>query len=481
MKRLLCCTLLVATASFAAEDTESLRKEFEAYKQASDARIQALEKEVDQKTEATLTETELESIRSTLARATLDFEFHGYMRAGYGVDNNGDAMSVFQAPNAGAKYRLGNEAESYLETTFVTRTAPEDTGEDVSFETKITLAYVTPISNSSDFDATTSLREAYATAVGVIPDAATIGFWAGQRFYSRYDVHMNDFYYRDMSGFGGGVEGIPVGDSAKLAIAWLGGSVDQLQADGTAFVDPDDNFNMNSLDVALTGTEVPGGTVDLIYTLSSFDGGNFTSGGTDFEVDDSTGMALHLFYKTLIGENGSNILGLQYGYGAAANFRAQMIAPNGLDFDNPASTYIDTGNFRTWRVLDNIAYDINDKWSLHGLALYQESDFGTSGPSEVKWASLGVRPIYHFTRYFSLATEAGYDYTDTDGGDAGGVYKLTFAPQITPNSTVLSRPAIRAFFTYAWWDSNFKGDVASTSYNNDTRGFSTGVQLETWW
>jgi maltoporin len=482
MKTILACLIaLVAFQVFADESTDQFRKEFDAYKRASDARIQALEKEVAAKQEADLTEEELNSIRSTLARVTLDFEFHGYLRSGYGVDDSGDVMSVFQAPNSGAKYRLGNEAESYLETTFLTRTAPEDAGEDVTFETQITLAYFTPIRDGSDFDATTSLREAFAVAAGVLPDNPTTAFWAGQRFYSRYDVHMNDFYYRDMSGYGGGVEGIRIGDSSRLAVAWLGGSVDELKSDGTAFADPDDNFNKNNLDVAVTETEVFGGTLDTIFTLAYFDGNTFTINGNDIDVDDGVGAAINLFYKTPIQENGNNIFGFQYGEGAAFNFRSQMTTPLGIDLNNPAIDAIDTKDLKTWRVLDNIVYDINEKWSIQALVLYEESDFGIAGDSETRWASIGARPIYHFNRYFSLATEAGCDYTDTDGGDNGYVCKLTLAPQITPQSTVFSRPAIRAFFTYAWWDSNFKGDVASASYSGDINGLSAGMQLETWW
>jgi maltoporin len=499
MKRILfCLSLCTASVLFAEDPVEALRKEFEAYKKSADARIQTLEHELSEKgspgktiatqestvthsEQTSLTEEELNKIRETLARATLDFEFHGYLRSGYGVDDSGDVMSVFQAPNSGAKYRLGNEAETYMETTFLTRTAPEDSGENVNFETQITLAYFTPISNGGDFDSTTSIREAYAVASGVIPGNPTAGLWAGQRFYSRYDVHMNDYYYRDLSGYGGGIENFSLGDNSKLAVAWLGGSVDELKSDGTAFDDPDDNFNKNNLDIALTETKVPGGTLDTIFTLAYFDGDTFTKDGNTFEVEDGVGAAINLFYKTPINKTGRNIFGIQYGEGAAANFRAQMTTPIGIDLSDPSIDSIDTKDLKTWRVLDNLTFDINDKWSLQGLALYQRSDFGIAGDSETEWVSLGARPIYHFNRYFSLATEAGYDYTDTDGGDEGAVYKLTVAPQITPKSTVFSRPAIRVFFTYAWWDSDFKGAVSTPSYSSDTHGLNAGMQMETWW
>ena len=47
------------------------------------------------------------------------FEFHGYFRSGYGLNSKGGSQVAFQAPGADAKYRLGNEAETYGEFIFV--------------------------------------------------------------------------------------------------------------------------------------------------------------------------------------------------------------------------------------------------------------------------------------------------------------------------------------------------------------------------
>src|SRR5258706_4007620 len=47
------------------------------------------------------------------------FEFHSYFRSGYGLNSKGGAQVAFQAPGADAKYRLGNEAETYGEFIFV--------------------------------------------------------------------------------------------------------------------------------------------------------------------------------------------------------------------------------------------------------------------------------------------------------------------------------------------------------------------------
>src|SRR6185369_5019911 len=55
----------------------------------------------------------------TLEEQAKTFEFHGYLRSGYGLNSRGGQQVAFQAPGADAKYRLGNEAETYAEMIFV--------------------------------------------------------------------------------------------------------------------------------------------------------------------------------------------------------------------------------------------------------------------------------------------------------------------------------------------------------------------------
>ena len=56
----------------------------------------------------------------------------------------------------------------------------------------------------------------------VIKSAPEVTFWAGQRFYDRYNIDSQDYFFLDTSGFGGGVYNIPLG-LGNLAIAYLGG------------------------------------------------------------------------------------------------------------------------------------------------------------------------------------------------------------------------------------------------------------------
>jgi maltoporin len=54
-----------------------------------------------------------------LQQQVKQFEFHGYLRSGQGLNSEGGQMVAFQAPGAPAKYRLGNEADTYGELIFV--------------------------------------------------------------------------------------------------------------------------------------------------------------------------------------------------------------------------------------------------------------------------------------------------------------------------------------------------------------------------
>ena len=100
---------------------------------------------------------------------------------------------------------------------------------------------MTPTSQTSTFDTTFSLREAYAVARRVWEAQPTATFWAGARFYDRQDVHITDFYYRDPSGFGGGLEDVALGERTRLAFAWIGGTQVEGDRDGDGRVHPENS------------------------------------------------------------------------------------------------------------------------------------------------------------------------------------------------------------------------------------------------
>lgn len=407
------------------------------------------------------------------------FEFHGYLRSGFGVDSNGGPMDAFKAPNAGAKYRLGNEAETYLETLFSQSMFPE--AGDADFVTYIRMAYVLPSSDNSSYDATLSLPEAYVEGRGVIAAAPDTTFWAGQRFYDRWDIHMNDYYYHDLSGFGGGVEEVAM-PSGKLALAWIGGSISETTSSGLPHPDSDAVLNKNNLDLRWYALPVPMGELAFNATLSIFDGEDYSVDGSSDPVviEDDTGYAAGIFYT--LEEKGvwRNRLVAQYGTGSGAEFKAVITAPRQLSING--GDIVDVSKFENLRIIDDFMIDTDGPWSLFAAAVLEQSDLGQhEGGDKLDWYSMGIRPTYFFSDHYALAFEAGWDYTDLEGGSSGSLYKFTLAPQIVPAATILSRPSLRLFLTYATWSDDFVGAVAANSYAEDNEGLTMGVQVETWW
>ena len=405
------------------------------------------------------------------------FRFLGYLRSGFGVAGSGDPQEAFKAPNALAKYRLGNETEAYLETTFAYGMRPKD-DKNAFFDTKITVSYVTPTSNTNNFDATVALREAFVTAKGVWGSQPDAVFWAGQRFYDRHDLHMSDFYYRDLSGFGGGLEGVRLGEKPRLGVAWLGGSLNELNSNGT--VPPAGSFQLskNTFDVRLYDLPLLGGRTALSVDVSLFNGDRLPFPEGLIVVRDNTGWAAAAVHERPFA-SGRNKLSVQYGQGAAFDFRAVLTPIPGRTF--AVGDTVDYGDVWQLRVVEDLLVDKVGPFTLQLGGAWQELDNGAAVGNRMTWISFGLRPAYHFDRYFSVELEAGFDHTDQSDGPSGSLWKVTLAPQITPTAAVLSRPSLRAYVTWAGWSDGFVGLVAPVRYGTASKGFAAGVQLETWW
>jgi maltoporin len=404
------------------------------------------------------------------------FEFHGYFRSGFGLNGEGGKMEAFKAPGAGAKYRLGNEADTYgeiglthnwlrlddpLASPYVRSTVmlSFSTGENFSYDSL----------NNLDQGNDIALRQAFVEAGNVIQSSPDIRFWAGQRYYRRHDIHINDFYYLDMSGYGAGVEDIPLGDFGKLAIAWIGGSVDN-------YVTDNGRVAKQNFDIRLYDVDVPFGKGTLWFNYANSKGGEvrnvFNEDGSNFDIESSSGWAVGFIHRTegekLFG--GYNEFSVQYGQGAAYNFASTLDA-SGPNLDSA----------QRFRVTDHFTIQPSPKFAMQAVGIYEDTDYG--GPdSRERWVSLGMRPVYFFNDRFSIALEAGVDWVKSDPlGTDGHLWKITLAPQISRGGKFFSRPVIRAFATYAKWSEDFKGRVGGTAYENATDGLSFGVQVEAWW
>lgn len=404
------------------------------------------------------------------------FEFHGYLRSGFGMNGEGGKMEAFKAPGAGAKYRLGNESDTYGEIGLTHNWLREDDPLEAPYvRTTVMLSYSSTENfsydslNNVDDGNDIALRQAFVEGGNVIPGYPDIRFWGGQRYYRRHDIHINDFYYLDMSGYGGGVEEVPLGDFGKLALAWIGGSVDD-------YVTDNGDVAKQNLDLRIYDIDVPLGKLSLWFDLATTKGGEVRNianpDGSRISLDSSNGWAVGVIHRTgdeaFLG--GYNEFTAQYGKGAAYNF-ASTLDSSGPDLDGADR----------FRITDHFTIQPSPHFSMQALALYEETDYGGENATE-RWSSLGMRPIYHFNDRFSVALETGVDWVRSEPQDAEGhLWKITLAPQISMGGKFFSRPVLRGFVTYAQWSDGFRGRVGGDAYDNATDGLSYGIQVEAWW
>lgn len=267
-------------------------------------------------------------------------------------------------------------------------------------------------------------------------------------------------------------------NSLKFSVAFLGGSIDQLTSNGNVQPENEFVFNKTTLDMTLYDIAIGFGKLGLTMDLSRFTGDSFTTPDGNYLVSSNTGWSAGIFHEiTFMG--GRNLLNLFYGTGAAENYKAVISQPPGLVF-MPAEV-VDVGGFRRFRVINDVQADLGYSFSLQGLISYQRLVNNQSGGNTLDWISAGIRPAYHFNRYFSLVGELGMDYSDQEFTDSGYLLKATIAPQISPQNRIMSRPVLRAYFTYAKWSESFIGRIATGSFANSDHGISLGLQMEVWW
>ncbi len=412
---------------------------------------------------------------------TRGFEFHGYLRSGYGINGNGGRQVYFKAPGAGAKYRLGNETETYGELALINNFIAKP--EDPFWKVQIRASVWSPEDKNddttdSDGHFKLGLRETFIEA-GNFDWSPTMKFWAGNRFYRRHDIHIIDFYWLDMSGYGGGVEDIPLFGDTKLAIAYLGGSIDDYEFSDVGRV------AKNTADIRLYDIPLPLGTGMVCIAPSTLKGGNYTEEGAEHNYPSASGYGLTFAHKHNFSDGGYNQVNVQYGHGTGSQFTPTVQDP--------------TPGLReawTFRAAETLLINSWESFGLMATTLFQMESNGAAEGDKITWYSIGARPIYNFTEHLGLALEAGLDYVknetlpDAEGNPAKGVLgKITLAPELRINAEFLGRPVLRLYFTYAAWSKDFKGYVGGLDdmspgdnpYQDDTQGCAVGIQGEAWW
>jgi len=180
---------------------------------------------------------------SFLKSLTRNFSLAVYMRSGVSMNGSGGAQGkiTFVMPDnyvGGGRTtsRLGNEDDFYTEIAFNQAHVLGDSPDvmDVTFTEQLQ-AFSSPVKTNAVNVKTgggvagfgIGLNQMFVEMKNVIRCAPEITFWAGDRFYDRWNIDSEDYFWLNTSGFGIGVYNIHLGPG-NLYLAWLGNNNDNI-------------------------------------------------------------------------------------------------------------------------------------------------------------------------------------------------------------------------------------------------------------
>lgn len=404
------------------------------------------------------------------ASPPLPVDFHGYLRSGLSRPAGGADPACFQLPGASSKYRLGNECETYGELALAAEVARTPGGGAVRLGAMG--AFVLP--GNLDWDRrATAWPEAYLLAERIGTGRfAQASVWLGKRYYDRHDVHISDFYFWSNSGVGAGIENVDVG-FARLSYALRRNGAADVRS--SPVVPPADRELLGH-DIRLKGIPVNAGgslTVGLDLRHRHSRAGVRNPGGRGLTV-------MHVQEDLFHG--GFNKLAFQYGRGALSTL------------NHSAPSFEAARGDRAWRIVEALVWQPgrHSAWSGMATAILERrhhAGTGARGDSRSgRWLSLGVRPVYHASQRWSVASELGVDVFKPDVGARRRLAKFTVALQYGAGRDFWARPVARLFATHARWNRGAQqaaaaGDALSASgaFDGRRRGTTVGLQVETWW
>lgn len=406
------------------------------------------------------------------ADTTKETRFHGYLRAGAGVNGEDGAMERFLDSRVG---RLGNESDLYGEVA-----VSHDLSRSASERWFVTLRAALSDSQWSDGNSVDiNLPEAFVGAEGLLGQGETL--WAGRRFYRRRDVHVMDFYYANLSGNGAGIEHVATSIGALSAAVIINGREGQVTVvDGAPPVTVDAASGDNGRPVLTTlcfGLDTAWLDTDLVLGGSRSGTYQDTGTGTDYEYQSVAmgGLALYLHHVL---PGGRNLFALQGGIGSADPFNLDGFPDSALTPVIGTSTER-TGTAHLVRLVEDIAWRPGDaRWQVAAAADAEWSTDGVGDDGIGRRIDLVARPSWWFTPNLGIAAEPGASWIDQPGKPTR-LIKATVALQARVSRDMFARPVLRLFATHAWWTGGEAN--ASGAYNGEEKGLNIGAQTEVWW
>jgi maltoporin len=473
---------------------------------------------------------------SFLKSLTRNFSFNVYMRAGVSFNGSGGAQgnTTFVMPDnyvGGGRTtsRLGNENDFYTELSWNQAHILGDSPDvaDVSF--RATMQAFSGIVKSNAINTQTpgfgmGIVEGYVEMKNVIKSAPEVTFWGGDRFYDRWNIDPEDYFWLNTSGFGVGVYNIPAGPGT-LWLAWLGNNNDNLNENGGVSL-----FNANNhvgnlykqtwdirykdvdigfgkLSFVLIGNYVKGDTYESNFTAFGGTVGDVTFGKTVtgiVQTADMYGIGGGVIWDYNFGNKSELRLSGLYGYGATdfqGNIGNQINSVNNAWQNQFNRFLLGAGNSVQFRNGSNGAepfvavdpvshskealatamfiWNPNPCFSVGVWANWEYNDNGTvavginnSGVVQASGirniVSAGIRPVWWIADNIAIQGAVSGSYIDNVRAQTGNAFGrsgeygiFTIAPTIKPKGGYFTRPEIRLFATYAIWSDSLKGTSAS--------------------
>lgn len=398
------------------------------------------------------------------SQAAFAVDFHGYMRSGIGISDNGD-MQTMNKQRVG---RLGNENETFADiqlgqevynknnqTFYVDSMFSMTSGQKRDWE------------NTKGEDADFALRQLNVQAKNLFGGNETL--WAGKRYYQRHDIHVSDTYYWDVSGAGAGVENMEVGPG-KLSVAVLRNDPWE------AVTGSSDTIDTNVFDIRYAGIPLwSDATLEVGYDFAMAnptdeqDKLNPNINDGHMLTAELTQSMLGGFNKTVVQYfiDGLAAQGVGYGAGSGSGLQSNSSSGDGFRLIN-------------WGVLP-----VGDKVEFgHQLIYAQAKDFSEWGTQydDKDTFSAVVRPMYKWNDVMKTIAEVGYfkDNQTQKGGveSSSDGAKYTLAQAWSAGSSFWARPEIRVFASYVDQDGAFRADSNGVKQDN---AWNFGVQAEAWW
>jgi len=386
-----------------------------------------------------------------------DLGSHGYFRVGYGLSDNDASQEVFKAPGAGAKYRLGNENDFWIELDVYDTVRINDEGPYI--HTEIMVALDGAQNKKIDFN---EVAQFYVEAGDFTSMFGNPKVWIGRRYYDRHDIHINDFFFLNtLQGFdGGGIRDMDL-DFAQLALA-------------VGRKDSDNDISQTRFDARFSDIVINDkGSLTLW--------GTYDSSGSRTHIEGLNGYAVGIMHTQDEFYGGSNKFMVQYGRGLGRH-----AGKGGVDAaTGRVTTLADANNFdaaETFRIVNANVIAPNPDWAMMTSLVYENLDSKSFDGMDQEWFSIGIRPVWFINKHFRIPFELGYDKVkDNASNTDGSLVKATLAAEFARQRGFWERPVLRAFVTHASWSDEFKGQIGGDTYAHDSSGWSVGLQIEHWW